>query len=194
MPVPDGVRHRHGPVAAPGSPSSPRSPGWNEPTALAALAAGLVEPDVAAERCQFQHALIRHAVYLDLNPSRRVRLHRRLAEVLAAVRKALDVGFRFPMMDARLAQARLCGLDGRFDEATQWFDAARVVLDAERARPLRAIVDHDEALVRLRAGAPDEAAGLLAAALRQFEDLGMVGWVTRAGQLRVRAQDGVHRR
>jgi DNA-binding SARP family transcriptional activator len=61
-----------------------------DPAALAALDellhAGLVEPDVAAERYQFGHALIRHAVYADLNPSRQVRLHRRLAHALQATR------------------------------------------------------------------------------------------------------------
>ena len=61
--------------------------------------------------------------------------------------KALPADFRFPMTDARLALARLCALDGRTDEARRWFDAARAVLDAQGARPLRAVVDHDEALM-----------------------------------------------
>ena len=52
------------------------------------LDAGLVEPDVAPERYQFGHALIRHAVYGDLNPSRQVRLHRRIAHALEAARTA----------------------------------------------------------------------------------------------------------
>jgi hypothetical protein len=108
--------------------------------------------------------------------------------------KALTADFRFPMMDARLAQARLCGLDGRYTEAQQWFAAARTVLEAQRARPLRAIVDFDQALVCLQAGALGDAARLRVAALRQFEELGMAGWVTRAGQLRVRTQKRVHRR
>jgi DNA-binding SARP family transcriptional activator len=52
------------------------------------LDAGLIESDVAPERYQFDHALIRHTVYADLNPSRRVRLHRRLAHALDAARAA----------------------------------------------------------------------------------------------------------
>ena len=52
------------------------------------LDAGLVEPDVAPERYQFGHALIRHAIYADLNPSRQVRLHRRVAHALEAARTA----------------------------------------------------------------------------------------------------------
>ena len=55
----------------------------DEPAALGALdevlAAGLVEPDTRPERYRFAHALVRHATYGDLNPSRRVRLHRTLA-------------------------------------------------------------------------------------------------------------------
>ena len=60
----------------------------DDEAALAALDqvldAGLIEADVAPERYQFGHALIRHAVYAALNPSRRVRLHRRTAHVLEA--------------------------------------------------------------------------------------------------------------
>ena len=52
------------------------------------LDAGLIESDIAPERYQFGHALIRHAVYADLNPSRRVRLHRKLAHALEVARAA----------------------------------------------------------------------------------------------------------
>ncbi|TWF82242.1 transcriptional regulator [Pseudonocardia hierapolitana] len=64
--------------------------GLGEAAGLAAvdavLAAGLVEPAAAPERYQFCHALIRHAVLAEVNPSRRLRMHRRLAEALAAAR------------------------------------------------------------------------------------------------------------
>jgi hypothetical protein len=50
------------------------------------LQAGLLEPDVAPERYQFGHALIRQAIYAGLNPSRQLRLHRRLAHALQAAR------------------------------------------------------------------------------------------------------------
>jgi ATP/maltotriose-dependent transcriptional regulator MalT len=76
-----------------------------------------------------------------------------LAVVESALRdKALPADFRFPMTDARLALGRLCALVGRTDEAARWFAEARDVLDAQRARPLRAVVDHDEALMWLRSG------------------------------------------
>ena len=93
-----------------------------------------------------------------------------LAVVESALRdKALPADFRFPMTDARLALARLCALASRTAEATHWFDAARSVLDAQGARPLRAVVDHDEALMHLRAGDATAAAPYAAAAAAAFE-------------------------
>lgn len=103
--------------------------------------------------------------------------------------KALAADFRFPMMDARLALARLCALDGRSDEAQTWFAAARGALDEEGSRPLRAIVDFDEAEMLRQVGALDAARELHTAALRQFEALGMIGWVTRARQVVVRSHE-----
>jgi DNA-binding SARP family transcriptional activator len=107
-----------------------------------------------------------------------------LHSVEAALRgKALPADFRFPMMDLRLSLARLCALDGRQDEADHWFDEARVVLDEQEARPLRAIADFDQALMLTRTG-HDRAAGLrLTAAIGQFHRIGMTGWLRRARQL-----------
>lgn len=103
-----------------------------------------------------------------------------LAVVESALReKALPADFRFPMTDSRLALARLCALDGRAIEARHWFDAARAVLDAQGARPLRAVVDHDEALMHLRAGDRAAAAPYIAAAATAFQRLGMTGWTRR---------------
>ena len=59
--------------------------------------------------------------------------------------KMLPTDFRPPMRDCRLSIARLCALQNRFDEASKWFDQARLALDEQSARPLRAIVDFDEA-------------------------------------------------
>ena len=103
-----------------------------------------------------------------------------LAVVESALRaKAIPADFRFPMTDTRLALARLCALDGRLAEASGWFDAARDVLDDQGARPLRAVVDHDEALMQLRAGEPAAAAPFVVAAEAAFERLGMTGWQRR---------------
>src|SRR5262245_64317678 len=53
--------------------------------------------------------------------------------------KVIAPDFRYPMMDGRLALARLCALQQRYDEAVEWFGKARAVLDEQGARPLRAI-------------------------------------------------------
>src|SRR5262249_17491848 len=68
-----------------------------------------------------------------------------------------------------------------------WFAKARTVLDEQGARPLRAIVDFDEALMYCRRGARgdmESAPPLLEAALQQFHALGMTGWIRRAAELR----------
>ncbi|MDQ6602831.1 MAG: AAA family ATPase [Chloroflexota bacterium] len=53
--------------------------------AEAASATGLVEMDGDGARARFMHALIRECVYEGISPPRRRALHRRVAEVLAAV-------------------------------------------------------------------------------------------------------------
>jgi class 3 adenylate cyclase/GAF domain-containing protein len=50
-----------------------------------ALAAQLLEPAGGLDVYGFSHAPIRHTIYGELSPSRRVRLHRRVAEALEAV-------------------------------------------------------------------------------------------------------------
>jgi hypothetical protein len=82
--------------------------------------------------------------------------------------------------------ACLCALQGRHDEAVEWFARARAVLEEQGARPLRAITDFDEALMYIRRGAPgdrERASPLLDAALQQFRALGMTGWIRRAESL-----------
>jgi len=66
--------------------------------------------------------------------------------------KVLAPDFRHVATDARLSLARLCALTGRFDEAREWFEKARRVLDEQGARPLRAVVDFDEAWMEVRRG------------------------------------------
>ena len=67
--------------------------GLSDADGLAALdealqAARLVVPDPVADRYDFTHAIVRHTVYQELNPSRRLRLHRDVAAALAAARAA----------------------------------------------------------------------------------------------------------
>lgn len=99
------------------------------------------------------------------------------------VSKTLEPDFRYPHMDGRLAMARLCALDARYREARGWFSQARGVLEEQGARPLRAIVDYDEATMYARRGGRGDRAraeGLMAKATIQFRKLGMTGWVERA--------------
>jgi tetratricopeptide (TPR) repeat protein len=103
--------------------------------------------------------------------------------------KLIAPDFRHPSVDARLAMGQLFALLGRVDEATGWFARSREVLDSMGARPLRAIVDHDEALMHARRGNAAAAYPLLDAAVRQFREIGMPGWVRRAMKLSASLSD-----
>jgi hypothetical protein len=101
--------------------------------------------------------------------------------------KSLSCDFRSVNTDARLALALTCALLGRFDEATHWFAEARVVLEEQGARPLRAITDFEEARMYIRRGAAgdrERALALLDAARGPFESIGMPGWLRRVEELR----------
>jgi class 3 adenylate cyclase len=101
--------------------------------------------------------------------------------------KVVEPDFRYVGVDGRLSLARLCALSGRFEEASEWFARARAVLEEQGARPLRAIADHDEALMYARRAADgdrERALPLLDAALAQFREIGMPGWVRRGEELR----------
>jgi tetratricopeptide (TPR) repeat protein len=103
--------------------------------------------------------------------------------------KTLAPDFRGVHTDSRLSLARLCALAGRFDEAREWFERARHVLDEQGARPLRAVTDFDEASMEVRrggAGDRQRALALLDAARGPFESIGMPGWLRRAEELRRR--------
>jgi DNA-binding CsgD family transcriptional regulator len=80
----------------------------------------------------------------------------------------------------------MSALTGDLARAAREFDQARRDLDASGHRPLRAIADHDEALMLVRGGSPDAArvGALLAEALGAFRSLGMAGWERRAAALR----------
>ncbi len=100
--------------------------------------------------------------------------------------KVLAPDFRFPGRNGQLSMARICALQGRFDEALDWFAKSRAVLDEDGWRPLRAVVDYDEALMYVRRGAAgdiERAQPLYAKALEQFRALDMPGWIKRASEL-----------
>ncbi len=108
--------------------------------------------------------------------------------------KVVAPDHRFILQDGRLALARLCALTGRYAEASEWFAKARTVLEEDGQRPLRAITDYDEALMYARrnaagdgpvaGGDPARALPLLDAAMQQFAQIGMTGWIRQAEELR----------
>jgi len=103
--------------------------------------------------------------------------------------KVLEPDFRYVFVDGRLSLARLCAVSGRFEEAREWFARARAVLEEQGARPLRAVADYDEALMFVRRAAEgdrERALPLLDAALAQFREIGMTGWLRRGEELRDR--------
>jgi class 3 adenylate cyclase/tetratricopeptide (TPR) repeat protein len=112
------------------------------------------------------------------------------AVVEYAVReKVILPDFRSPMVDGRLALARLCALQGRHEETEKWLGEARRVLDEQGALPLLAICDFDEALTLSRRGGPrdaERARPVLERARSQFEDLAMTGWLHRADEMLAR--------
>jgi tetratricopeptide (TPR) repeat protein len=93
-------------------------------------------------------------------------------------------GGEFYMTSTELTVARLSAVLGRFDQAVDYFERARATLE-ERGQPVvRAIVDYDEAAVRLSNEEPG-AARLLAVARARFRELGMREWSRRAALLEV---------
>lgn len=114
--------------------------------------------------------------------------------------KVVAPDHRFILQDGRLALARLCALTGRYEEASEWFAKARTVLEEDGQRPLRAIVDYDEALMYARrnaagdgtvaGGDPARVLPLLDAAMQQFAEIGMTGWTRQAEELRTTLAPG----
>jgi DNA-binding CsgD family transcriptional regulator len=103
-------------------------------------------------------------------------VYRRLAlEVLAA---GLEGS---PYRSNALTVARMAALAGDLAEASSYFSRARQVTEAGGQRPLRAIVDYDEALALVRNASLDRnrIETLLNLALVQFRALGMTPWEQR---------------
>ncbi|KAA0232871.1 MAG: hypothetical protein EDR02_15585 [Actinobacteria bacterium] len=94
--------------------------------------------------------------------------------------KVVEPDFRAPMTDGRLELARIATLLRDADASAEWFDRARHHLDETGERPLRAILDVDDALARIRLHKDAEAAHRLArCAYERFSDLEMSGWQDR---------------
>ena len=91
----------------------------------------------------------------------------------------------FPGASNFLSVARMAALMGREDEARTYFGMAREHLDQSGQRPLRAVVDFDEAGILAKGdfGARDQAIDLARGAEARFRDLGMMGWANRSASL-----------
>jgi DNA-binding CsgD family transcriptional regulator len=163
--------------------------GWLE-TILAALERGAPSPPWSVESIVSVSSFIDAYGRLSCSAAATLWLLERTDHIEVIERgireKVVAPDFRGPMRDGRHALAQLCALRGRHDEAVEWFQKAREVLDEQGARPLRAIVDYDEALMYVRRGRRGDrgrAAPLLEAALSQFRDIEMTGWIRRGEEL-----------
>lgn len=93
-----------------------------------------------------------------------------------------------PYRSNALTVARMAALSGDLVEAALYFARARQVLESSGQRPVRAIVDYDEALALVRHDSPDRTRvkTLLEVALGQFRALKMKPWERRALALQAR--------
>jgi DNA-binding CsgD family transcriptional regulator len=85
-----------------------------------------------------------------------------------------------------LTIARMAACLGEMAEARHWFARARQHLDVTGQRPVRAMVDYDEALALLRSRSAESqrCAELLGDAEQGFGALGMTSWAQRSARLR----------
>jgi DNA-binding CsgD family transcriptional regulator len=96
-------------------------------------------------------------------------------------------------IESSLAHAvgRMLSLAGDLPAARDLFANERPTLDRAGQRPLRALVDYDEAIAIAATGKDGylEATRLLEAAAGQFEQLGMTGWLERTRDLLTQGLD-----
>jgi DNA-binding NarL/FixJ family response regulator len=99
-----------------------------------------------------------------------------------ALRLLRDGWADYPCGSLELTVARMASLLGDHGEAATYFARARLKLEATEQRPLRAVVDLDEATALAKAGRGDplRREHLLESALSVFRELGMAPWVETA--------------
>jgi DNA-binding CsgD family transcriptional regulator len=155
-----------------------------------ALGAELIRP-IGSERYDFAHALVRRAIHDGFSPSRRARLHRRLAEILES---ALDGGPQAEA-DAELARqyhasaslegaergiphalsaARRARAASAPDEASELLGLARGLAPADDVR-MRARIEGELAVAQAEGGRRDDAPRTLESALSLLEASGAEG-------------------
>ncbi len=156
--------------------------GFDEPKLLdcldEALAAELLEP-AGEERYEFAHALVRHTLYDRFSPSRRARIHRRLAE---ALERTHGSGLAAEIARQYLASATMPGAERGAPHALSAAEAARAVPAPAEAEAfleialtldggaMRARILADLALARAEAGRSAEALVTLSDALDGLVD------------------------
>jgi DNA-binding CsgD family transcriptional regulator len=143
-----------------------------------ALAAELLEP-AGEERYDFAHALVRHTLYDRFSPSRRARIHRRLAE---ALERTHGSGLAAEVARQYHASATLPGAERGAPYALAAAEAARAVpapAEAEAFLEIAVALDDgamrtrilgDLALARAEAGRSTEALETLSDALDGLDD------------------------
>jgi DNA-binding CsgD family transcriptional regulator len=151
-----------------------------EPAEARQLLGWILPPILASEPTRLQHngavALAAGAVW-ELGESEHA------AELRGAALAVIGAGVGdCSWTSNELTVARMSSLLGDLAGAERWFERARAALEAGGQRPLRAVVDYDEARHRLRHGLP-AAAPLVAEARRRFEELEMHEWIGRANRL-----------
>jgi DNA-binding CsgD family transcriptional regulator len=142
---------------------------------------GWVLPSIlASEPTRLQHngavAFAAGAVWVLEEPEDAAALRRAALEIIEA-----GVGDCW-WTSNELTVARTSSLLGDLAGGERWFERARRALDASGQRPLRAVVEHDEARHRLRYALPGVTA-LLSEARRRFDELAMPEWVAQVDRL-----------
>ena len=112
-----------------GLPDDPLLDGLDE-----ALAAGLIRPvDGKLETYDFVHAIVRHTISDSWSPSRRVRLHRRLAEALAQVHAGREFDYAAELAVQYHQSAVLPGAEAGIPHAIAAADRAEATAAREQA-------------------------------------------------------------
>src|SRR5262249_36253238 len=120
-----------------------------------ALGAQLLRATGEVDSYDFTHALIRHTLYTELNPSRQVRLHRRIAEATERFcpHRAADIAYHFhpsaPVPGAERGVAHALAAADRAEAAYAWDD---VVTFLRMAIELLPAGDERDARIRARLG------------------------------------------
>lgn len=103
--------------------------------------------------------------------------------------KVVEPDVRYPETDGRWMLALLCALDGRVNEARDWFDQARRVLTEQGSESLLVALDYDEAVMNQRLAGPEDlvrALGLLARARGRCAHPALAPWIARIDELSTR--------